>query len=257
MYRNIVDINEIVEIMNLLGRTEGTEININNIGIVDKVYSIKKEEHSYHNTNDNNIKIEIMCSDGRMLTIYGYSHYEDPLAQFDCEYHTFKLEYRLPNNSVIRFQAGLNLFFEENHCSSMADAFAYIKPKNLTEDKYAGKLEGEQFEVLTPYFVVIHENGSEDRRKLQDSYLSDRRGVWGNMYVGEDIDEIRDAFNKYKFTYEELTHLAQLLKMKIENTDQYRANQEANNILGEASLEVLNAMQKRIGKFIQRKQNRQ
>lgn len=254
MYENIININEIVEIMNLLGRTEREPINIGNIGKVDKVYYITKEDHSYPTSDDNGIKISIVCSDGRMLTIYGNSHYEDPLATFDNEYHTITIEYKLSNNSVIRFKAGLNLFFEKNHFSSMADAFVHLTSEVLTEDEYAGKLEGAKFEVLTPYFVRIREDGREDIIKLQVNALSDQQAVWSNMHVDSETSEIRDRFNACKFTREELAHLVRLLQMKTESLEVYQANKQADEILKGASIDVLQAMQKKIGQYIEKKQ---
>ena len=253
MYENIININEIVEIMNLLGRTEGKPINTGNIGKVDKVYRITKEDHSYSTSYDNSIKISIVCSDGIMLTIYGNSHYEDPLATIDNEYHTITIEYRLSNNSVIRFKAGLNLFFEKKHFSSMADAFVHLTSEVLTEDEYAGKLEGAKFEVLTPYFVRIREDGSEDIIKLQVSALSDQQAVWGNMHVDSEVSEIRDRLNACKFTREELAHLVRLLQMQIESLEVYQANKRADEILERASIDVLKAMRKKIGKYIESK----
>ncbi len=115
MWEKVIDLNNIVNIINLFGETESCEVDYSDISAFDKTFAVKKSEKRDEDNLISELTIEIACSDGRMLTIHGYSHFRNRYDEDDYDWHQLHLDYRLSDSSIISFQAGIKLMFDMAH----------------------------------------------------------------------------------------------------------------------------------------------
>ena len=210
MYKKeALNLNEIVKIINLMGRTEWCDVDVNNIGIVNKVFNIKKSDIKYSFHDEDEVIIEITCSDNRKLYM-DFKEFPCKSAKEDGKpFVNLKMAYALPNNRVLRFDADLTELYKKLNCTSLYEVLEKLTSNDLVEDDNLVPLD------------VTYSNNEITKSKIVS---------WDELKENKSTPNINDL-NKAKFQGKELIHLSHFIEMRVDSIDNNRATEKINSIL--------------------------
>lgn len=223
--KDLLNLNELVRIINLIGKTEDNDIEVNNIGIIDKVFNIRKKDVSFDNMNNEEVIIEIDCSDNRKLNIDFKSHYRNHCNDYDDDYHAVRFSYLLPNNNILKFDASLNEYFEKLHYPTLYEALEKITADDIISREYFTK----EHENLIPLYLECNNN------EITGSKFLSWNDLKNNTVVSKDSKSILNELKEAKFKGKELIHLTHFLGMKVDSIDETKAEEKVDQIYNNLS----------------------
>ena len=258
MPEKIIYLSEIVSIINLFGNTDNCKIDFNDITVGDKTFKVRKVDDYDEELHEEKVVIEIKCSDGRTLVIRGLSHFMNKSHENDYDTHVIHIRYGLPNNQVLSCEAGIKQLFDEHLSTSLYDAFRSLTVSDLVEGRLNSKYDRYQYEPLTAYHATCDDRGVEypsSKRRIVWSDLINNEGTYGAVYISKELHEISESFSKAILTKEELESLNKALEYYMENFEQFKANQTADDILSRLTPIELIAIRSKIDSYIPKQSN--
>lgn len=247
----IINLNEIVEIINLIGKTKTQPFNVD-IVLEDKTYRVTKEYNHDIGDDETTMYITITCDDGRLLVIRGVNHSRDQRDEYDIDKHEIDISYKITDKGIIQFSGGIKQMFDDGRCASIDEAFRVLTKDDLVSDT-ARKRFSAPYSILRPSYIEDTEHVRPeliDWAILEDDAKLQRKNISSNQR--EQIRRIRTELLSKKFSQKELRHIAVDLDFEVAQIVLDINTKLAHDLLEGLTLEELLAIQKELPDFIEK-----